>query len=52
MIDDDSDEFDENEDWRQLGMSRLEQEWDNPDDAIYDHWEDLYGGMTDGTPNP
>lgn len=29
--------------WQELGMSRLEEEWDNPDDAIYDNWKDLYG---------
>ena len=33
----------EDEGWRELGMSRLEQEWDNPDDAIYDDWKKLYG---------
>jgi len=31
------------ESWRDLGMSRLELEWDNPDDAIYDNWRELYG---------
>ena len=29
--------------WQELGMSRLEEEWDNPDDAIYDNWRELYG---------
>src|SRR5262245_33701129 len=29
--------------WHELGMSRLEQEWDNPQDAIYDDWRKLYG---------
>lgn len=33
----------EKEAWTQLGMSRLEQEWDNPQDAIYDNWKKLYG---------
>jgi hypothetical protein len=28
--------------WASLGMSRLEEEWDNPDDAIYDDWKTLY----------
>lgn len=27
------------EGWQELGMSRLEEEWDNPDDAIYDNWK-------------
>lgn len=26
-----------------LGMSRLEEEWDNPEDSIYDNWKSLYG---------
>ncbi|HEY1860561.1 MAG TPA: hypothetical protein VGG61_09425 [Gemmataceae bacterium] len=29
--------------WRELGMKRLEEEWDNPRDAIYDDWRNLYG---------
>ena len=28
----------EDEAWRELGMSRMEEEWDNPEDAIYDNW--------------
>jgi hypothetical protein len=31
------------QDWAELGMSRLEAEWDNPTDAIYDDWKKLYG---------
>jgi predicted DNA-binding antitoxin AbrB/MazE fold protein len=31
------------EDWMALGMSRLEAEWDNPEDALYDDWKALYG---------
>ena len=26
-----------------LGRTRLEEEWDNPEDAIYDDWKKLYG---------
>jgi hypothetical protein len=33
----------EKEAWQELGMSRLEAEWDNPEDAIYDNWRELYG---------
>lgn len=33
----------DSEQWAQLGMARLEQEWDNPEDAIYDDWKKLYG---------
>jgi len=29
--------------WAELGMSRLEEEWDNPEDAVYDNWKKLYG---------
>jgi hypothetical protein len=29
--------------WASLGMGRLEEEWDNPEDAIYDDWKELYG---------
>ena len=29
--------------WTDLGMSRLEEEWDNPNDAVYDNWRALYG---------
>ena len=33
----------EHQGWAELGMDRLEQEWDNPEDAIYDDWKKLYG---------
>lgn len=33
----------ETEDWHSLGMSRLEEEWDNPEDALYDDWKRIYG---------
>lgn len=33
----------EAEAWREQGMSRLEEEWDNPQDAVYDNWRQLYG---------
>ena len=33
----------EKEEWSQLGMSRLEEAWDNPQDAIYDDWKKHYG---------
>jgi hypothetical protein len=31
----------EKEAWQELAMSRLEEEWDNPEDAIYDNWKNL-----------
>ncbi len=33
----------EDEAWRDLGMSRMEEEWNNPKDAVYDDWRRLYG---------
>ena len=33
----------ERADFMDLGMARLEEEWDNPEDAIYDDWKQLYG---------
>ena len=29
--------------WALLGTARLEEEWDNPQDAVYDDWKRLYG---------
>ena len=29
--------------WALLGTARLEEEWNNPEDAIYDDWKRLYG---------
>jgi hypothetical protein len=29
--------------WALLGTARLEEAWDNPEDAIYDDWKKLYG---------
>ncbi|MGQ0592408.1 MAG: hypothetical protein ACT4QB_07075 [Gammaproteobacteria bacterium] len=31
------------EGWSQLGMERLEQDWDNEKDAVYDNWRKVYG---------
>jgi hypothetical protein len=33
----------EDEAWREFGMARMEEEWDNPEDAVYDDWRKLYG---------
>ncbi|MBY0526076.1 MAG: DUF104 domain-containing protein [Gemmataceae bacterium] len=38
-----STEIAEKEAWSKQGMSRLEEEWDNPQDAVYDNWRKLYG---------
>jgi hypothetical protein len=29
--------------WIESGLGRLEEEWDNPEDALYDDWKKLYG---------
>ncbi|MBI3959176.1 MAG: hypothetical protein HY328_10225 [Chloroflexi bacterium] len=29
-------------DWQQMGLAFFEKDWDNPDDAIYDNWRELY----------
>lgn len=33
----------ERQGWAELGMNRLEEEWDNTEDAAYDDWKKLYG---------
>lgn len=30
-------------DWLALGLATFQQDWDNPDDAIYDDWREHYG---------
>lgn len=34
---------DERAAFEDLGMARLDESWDNPEDAIYDDWKKLYG---------
>jgi len=29
--------------WTQLSAAAFNEDWDNPDDAIYDNWRTLYG---------
>ena len=38
-----SDDAGDEGDWQNLGLLAFEEEWDNPDDAIYDNWRELYG---------
>jgi hypothetical protein len=38
-----SDEVHDELDWQDMSLSAFEQDWDNPEDAIYDNWRDLYG---------
>lgn len=33
----------ESKEWHEVGMSRLEEEWNNEQDAAYDDWRSLYG---------
>jgi hypothetical protein len=32
-------EMEDSADWRALGLRAFEEDWDNPDDAIYDDWK-------------
>jgi hypothetical protein len=52
MNEQESDSFDEADAWRQFSFDRLEQEWDNPADAIYDDWKQVYCDLTDEAANP
>ncbi len=36
-------EISDDQGWAELGIGRLEEEWDNPEDEIYDDWKKLYG---------
>ncbi len=38
-----SDEVEDESDWQALSLSALQKDWDNPEDAIYDNWRELYG---------
>ena len=30
-------------DWQAMSLAAFDKDWDNPDDAIYDNWRELYG---------
>jgi hypothetical protein len=38
-----SDEVEDDLDWQDLSLSAFERDWDNPEDAVYDHWREIYG---------
>ncbi len=38
-----SDEVQDELDWQELSLSAFEKDWDNPEDAIYDNWKDIFG---------
>ncbi len=31
------------ESWQMLGLAAFEAGWDNPEDAVYDNWRQVYG---------
>jgi len=37
------DETEDMADWYNMGLAAFEKDWDNPDDAIYDNWREMYG---------
>lgn len=39
-------ESDDEVEWRELSLSAFEKDWDNEEDAIYDHWRTHYGVPT------
>lgn len=34
-------------DWNKMSLAAFGNEWDNPDDAVYDNWRELYGVSAD-----
>ena len=30
-------------DWQSMSLASFAKDWDNPEDAIYDNWRELYG---------
>jgi len=37
-----STEVNDERDWQRLSLAAFEVDWDNPDDAVYDNWRELY----------
>ncbi len=37
------DEAESDLDWMTLGLASFEEDWHNPEDAIYDNWRAIYG---------
>lgn len=35
-------ESNEEASWSAMGLDAFQKDWDNPDDAIYDNWRELY----------
>ena len=40
-----SDELEE-ADWSAMALETFQKDWDNPEDAIYDNWREIYGVST------
>ena len=38
-----SEDTEDEMDWQSMSLAAFEQDWDNPEDAIYDNWRELYG---------
>ena len=36
-------EVEDEADWSSLSWAAFERDWDNPEDAVYDNWRELYG---------
>jgi len=36
-------EADEEANWSAMSLDAFQRDWDNPEDAIYDNWRELYG---------
>ncbi len=36
-------ELEDEADWQKMSLTAFEKDWDNPEDAIYDNWRELYG---------
>lgn len=30
-------------DWQSMSLASFAKDWDNPEDAVYDNWRELYG---------
>jgi hypothetical protein len=37
---------DEDEEWARLSLENFQQDWHNPDAAVYDNWREAYGLST------
>ncbi len=40
------DESDEEANWSAMALEAFQKDWDNPEDAVYDNWREIYGVST------